>query len=147
MSRVASITQDQKELAYEYAITGISLAKTAESLGFKSIWQFNCFCEANPEFKNTLYAARNNALPHMEDKMLAIKDTCTDPKLARVEMECLARVMSYRDPGRYGNRVDVNVHQTLDISGSLARIDAQIATTYRDVTPQIEKPKEINDLL
>mgnify|MGYP001594006352 CR=1 FL=1 len=142
-----ALTEEQREIAYAHALEGVSITRIGQLLGFSSVYTFYKFYSSNPEFKTGLFAARDEGLPLMEDKMLAIKDTCQDPKLARVEMECLARVMGYRNPARYGNNVRVDVHQTLDISGSLARIDAQIATTYRDVVPLLEKPNEIKDLL
>ena len=142
------LTEEQKELAYELAIQGISLAKIANALGFPNDMAFHRYCKLNDTFKNELDAVRVASCDHMEDKILAIPDTCAgEPKIGRVMLECYSSVMRFRNPNRYGNKVAIDVTQTLDISGSLSRIDEQIASTYRDITPQLEKPNEIKDIL
>jgi hypothetical protein len=67
----------------------------------------------------------------------------------RVQVEAYAKVMGYRNPQRYGNRIDVNLTQTVDIGSSLAKMQERLDATYRDVTPAIEgaKAKDIKDLL
>ncbi len=141
------LTEEQKELAYELAIQGISLAKIANALGFTNDMAFFRHCRSNPDFKSELDSARIQSCAHMEDKILEIPATCADAKIGMVALNCYSSVMRFRDPNRYGNKVAIDVTQTLDISGSLSRIDEQIALTYRDITPQLEKPNKIKDIL
>lgn len=150
--RLRELTEDEIQLALEDGISGETLTKTAETLGFNSKMAFHNYCKRNPVFAKDLQAARLASTDHLEDRMLKLIETCDDPKLMRAQMEVLGRVLAYRKPGTYGQRIDVNMNQTSDIGASLARMEQRIAGAYNtalnapiDVTPK--KPSDINELL
>lgn len=141
------LTQEEQDIAFEYALQGVSLAKTAKTLGFSNDMAFHRYCLNDPVFAKELDAMRARSCPHLEDKMLEIPETCGDAKIGRVQMEVLGRILAYRNPLRYGNKVDITMTQTVDIGSSLARMQSRLAATYAsqiDVTPIAS---DINDLL
>ena len=146
------LSQDEMEIALEDGISGETLTKTGETLGFNSKMAFHRYCLKHPIFAKELSAARLASTDHLEDKMLKLIETCDDPKLMRAQMDVLARVLAFRKPERYGQRIDLNVNQTSDIGAALAQMERRVASAYNaplldavDVTPQ--KPNTINELL
>lgn len=146
------LTPEQEDVAFEHAISGETLSKTAQVLGFNSPMAFYEYRKRNPAFSKALSDARIAGNEHIEDEIRFVADDYLDPQKARVKMESLCRILAYRDPSKYGNKVDISISQAPDMGGSLARMQAQIGATYGgaltqaiDVTPQ--KPNEIADLL
>lgn len=141
------LTDDEVELALRLQSEGQSYAKTAESLGFKHIRDFFEYRKTHPEFATALDAARNDSNVYLEDKLLTVTQDIDDPKMARVQLEAISRALAFRDPKRYGQRVELNVTH-LDIGGSLSRMQGALDAAYRDVTPALEpkKPNDPNDL-
>lgn len=142
----------EEEQAYTMAITGDSLTNIAKALGFAHDYEFYRFRLAHPDFSKLLDGARDASNAHFEDKMLRVTETEASPHAARVKLDAYGRVMGYRNPQRYGtNRIDMSVTTTVDIGSSLARMQARLDDTYRDVTQlAIEapatKPNDFNDL-
>lgn len=145
------LTPEQQERAFELAISGDTLARIASELGFPNNMGFHRYRQAYPLFDKQFRAARHAGNELMEDQILTAADNYLDPQQARVKVDALARVLGYRDEKYRTNRVDINVNQTVDISGSLNRLQAQIETAYRDVTPHvieaaIQKPNDSEEL-
>lgn len=137
------LTEDEMELAFEYAIQRKSLSETAKRLGFANDMAFVRYREKNPQFEKALQSARNAACEYIEDDMLNIATLDIDPKMARVMLEALARVAAFRNPARYGNKVELNVNQTVDLSAALRAAEARLLPQ----APDIEiKPNDFNAL-
>lgn len=140
------LTSEQEDIAIEAALTGQSLSSTARSLGFNSEQAFYEYRKRNPDFAKALADAREYSCEVLEDQILSLADDYDSAHHARVKLESIKSVLAYRKPERYGNRIDLNVTQHLDISGSLARMEQQLNASYRDVIPLIANPNDINDL-
>jgi hypothetical protein len=149
MPKLKVLTEEQIEMAIESVLRGDTLARTGELLGFKTRMEFHDYLRRHPFLDEKVRAARIDGCIHLEDRMLNVTKEVEDPRLARVQVEAYAKVMGYRNPQRYGNRIDVNLTQTVDIGSSLAKMQERLDATYRDVTPAIEgaKAKDIKDLL
>jgi hypothetical protein len=143
------LNPEEQECAFELGISGDTLTKTAEILGFTSKMAFHRYCLKHPDFASELQAARNAGNGHIEDELRHLMDNETNPHRARVKADILCRLLAFRDPGKYAtNRMELNVTQTVDIGSSLARMQARLSETYApqqlDVTPKVN---DINELL
>lgn len=142
------LTLEEQEIAFEHAIAGDTLTATGEALGFKTRMAFYEYCKRDPDFSKALHDARVAGNDYIEDELRHITSLEENPNVARVRMESLCRLLTFRNPAKYSQRIDVNVTQTVDIGSSLARMHARLLETYApqqlDVTPKLN---DINDLL
>lgn len=138
------LTNEEMEKAYQLAITGTPYTKIASDLGFNNDMAFFTYRQRHPDFDTALRSARHAGNDLMEDEIRSVADIYDNPQTARVKMESLCRILAFRDPTKYGNKVDINLTQTVDIGSSLNRMQQALDATYRDVT-QIAAPKESND--
>lgn len=142
------LTREQEDLAFESQFRGDTLTRTAELLGFNSPMHFYEFRKTHPNFSKALSDARNAGSEMIEDEIRYVADNYDNAHTARVKMEALCRLLGYRDPQKYGtNRIDMTVTNTGDLGAALARMDAQIEGTYRDVTQSAltPAPQKLND--
>jgi len=68
----------------------------------------------------------------LADEVVEIADSDVDPAMARNRMTARQWLASKLHSKRYGDRIDLNVTQTLDIGGTLAEARARIALPIRD---------------
>lgn len=145
------LTEEEIELAIESQLKGERLTTTAEKLGFSQLSDFYRYRLRDTAFSKRLSDARTQGSELMEDEVRYVADDYHSPHTARVKMESLCRLLAFRDPAKYGNKVDITIAQTVDIGSSLARMQGRLDSTYRDVTPSViegetEKPNDFNDL-
>ncbi len=119
------LSKELEEEALELAIKGDTYAKISKLLGFTTDMAFFRYREIYPDFNLALTRARAAACDGLEDQLLRCAES-HDPKAARVKMESIAKILAYRNPQKYGNRVDLNVTQTIDIVGSIERAERRV---------------------
>lgn len=95
-------------------------------------------------------AARSEGLA---DEIIEIADTEPDPGKARNRIEARKWYASKMKPQKFGDRIDVNVNQTIDISSALsaARSRANMALSDRrnllgDKKPEIPESTQVIDI-
>lgn len=145
------LSPEERDIACEYALKGDSLVNIAKVLGFSSVSLFYQYRVNDPEFSKALDHARLAGCDYLEDEILGVVDQYESAHHARVKMDALCRVLAYRKPERYGNRLDMSITTTVDIGSSLARMQSQLAATYAppqiDVTPVQQIVSDIAHLL
>jgi hypothetical protein len=141
------ITNKQKKAAIRMAIEGRTLQQIHEELG--------CTCEAfyrlrqrDPAFAATFAAARGEGLELIADSLLTITETEPDVYRARVKSENIRWILSKRKPTTYGDKIDINVTQTVDIGAALIEAKSRAVRSIGDQSQIIdaevaEMPKEI----
>ena len=138
---ISKLTAEQEEMALNAALECKSLGNIAKLLGFTSDMTFYRYCKNNTPFYDALKATRSQAYEELAYSVLAIVDEYLDPQQARVKLECIKNFLAWMDPAKYGNRVDVNVTQTIDIAGAIALARRRVEL---DVTPVLS---DIEDLV
>src|SRR3990167_39206 len=76
--------------------------------------EFNNFLKEKPDIKQRLEQAKIDALEFLEDDVLDVADSY-DHKAARVQLEAINKKLQWGDPKRYGNKIDLNLNQTISI--------------------------------
>ncbi len=105
-------------------------ALLVEATGFRN------YLERNPAFKNRLALARQEGLEELADSLQDIADEIPDVLKARLKSENLRWILSKRKPLVYGDRLDVNVNQTIDIRSALS--EAKQRANLAQQTKQVE---------
>ena len=76
-------------------------------------------------FARIFALARQEGLDNLADDLLDIPDTCDDILKARLKSENTKWLLSKRKPQVYGERLDLHVNQTVDISTALKEARAR----------------------
>lgn len=141
MSRKApEYTLEQQQLAIELAANGEPLKKIINEI-LSTEYEFWLYRQQYPEFRNTFEQARQEGLEHIADGLITIADDYVDVQRGRLKSDNAKWLLSKRKPSVYGDKVDIHVSQTIDITSALteARARALIGSSreeeQRDVTP------------
>lgn len=78
------------------------------------------------------------------EDIVDIADTELDSHVARNRIDARKWYASKIKPGKYGERIDVTVNQSVDIRAAIA--EGRKRLTVRDVTPQLPESENANDI-
>lgn len=97
---------------------GKSLKSCLDILGLQA-YIFFSFLYESPDLMNSYDRAQQARTEMLVDEIVEIADTEPDPQKARVRTDCRKWVASKMKPNKYGERLDININQTVDISSAL----------------------------
>ncbi len=129
------LTEEEIEILLEDALSGKHLKDSAVTLKFSSRSTMWRWLSANPEINNQLKQARYDSCMFLEDDVLNIHKIEKDPKMARVRLEALLKVLAFRQPNTYSQRIDLNVNNTISIRSNVDSANERLTEVLRDVTP------------
>ncbi len=138
--KVPEYTKEQLDIAIELASQGEPLRKIIGEMCSTEI-DFWTYKQQYPDFRNQFEQARQEGLEHIADGLITIADDYTDVQRGRLKSDNAKWLLSKRKPSVYGDKVDIHVSQTIDISHALSEARARIAipsstdNETRDVTP------------
>ena len=138
--KIASLlTKEQKELAVELVSQGKKIREIPDII-LCSDKAFRYERLHDLTFQESFTRARQSYLETLEDSLLKIADEEPDVYRARLKSDNIKWVLSKRIPQVYGDRIDVTVNQTIDISQALsdARKRAMLPDCYLDNTIDAE---------
>lgn len=133
-------TKEQLDLAIEMASAGEPLSKIIDAICTTKIG-FWLYKEHNPDFVLRFERARQEGLEHLADELITIADDNLDVQRSRLKSDNYKWLLSKRKPAVYGDKIDINVNQTIDIGSALkearsrALPQSSTDTELIDVTP------------
>lgn len=127
-----SMSAEKELIALRLAMDGKSITDIIKAVDMLHT-AFYDYQEHNPKFQDKFKRARRLGLEKLADDLVTIPDTYEDANRARLKSDNLKWLLGKRIPQTYGDRVELNVSQTVDIGGALA--EALIRS--RDVTPPV----------
>lgn len=142
--KVPDYTKEQLDTAIELASKGEPLRKIIDAICSTEI-DFWTYRQQYPEFQNSFEQARQEGLEHIADGLITIADDYVDVQRGRLKSDNAKWLLSKRKPSIYGDKVDIHVSQTIDITSALteararAAIGSSTAEDIRDVTPPKQK--------
>lgn len=148
------LSEEQIQLALDLASEGKTAKEIREAL-FITQSMFNRYCESNPIFQSNFARARQEGLEEIADSLQTIADDEKDVLRARLKSENLRWVLSKRKPHVYGDRIEVNMNQTVSVLDALNEAKARAlpdVLSSAKVLPdnsnyKVEADEELNDLL
>jgi transposase len=141
------LTPEREEIVLKLVSEGKLLKDIAKAAGVEvatiSQWRMR-----NSAFENRYAHAQSIGFEVQADSLLEITEQEQDVNKARLKSDNLKWILARRAASRYGDRIDVNVHQTVDIGGALSEarrrvilpcdIQETIDTEIIDTSRQIE---------
>ncbi len=112
------LSEEQKELAIEMAEEGRTVKEIREAI-MVDAGAFRRYLEKHPVFKANFAHARQEGLEELADSLQNITEEVGDVQKAKLKSENLRWILSKRKPLVYGDRIDVNVTQTIDITSAI----------------------------
>ena len=144
---IPNYTQEQLDLAIDMASQGKTLTEIADAL-CTTTYSFYVYREHNHSFGEYFRRAQSEGYDVLGDELLTMADQYVDVQKARLKSDNYKWVLGKRKPHVYGDRVDINVTQTMDIKSVLAEARKRVeesATGPRDVSP-LPELKDIKKL-
>ncbi len=120
------LTPEKEADGLARAAEGMSVIDIAVYLGFKTTLQFYTYRKVYPDFGSDFEDARTSFCDTLEDQLLSMPLEMKNARVADVLSRNIQQVLKYRNPKRYGDKVDLNVTQTIDIAGSLDRAERRV---------------------
>lgn len=138
-------TAEQRDRAIELAANGEPLKRIIDEI-CSSEYEFWMYRQQYPDFANLFEGARQEGLEHIADGLMTIADDMVDVQRARLKSDNAKWLLSKRKPSVYGDKVDIHVSQTIDITSALSEarkraLPAADDPNTIDVTPLIVKAK------
>lgn len=130
-----SLTEEQIDSIYEDALCGKHSFETAKRLGFTSKSAYWLFLRKHQDVKKELEMARFDSCMFLEDDLLNIHRVFPDAKMARVMSDNYVKVLAFRNPAKYSQRIDLNVNQHVSIRASLDGANERFLDLVKNVTP------------
>lgn len=142
-------TKEQLDKAIELAAEGKPFKIIIDEAMLGSEYAFWLYKQHYPDFNNEFEQARQEGLEHLADGLMTAHDDHTDVQRARLRSDNAKWLLSKRKPSVYGDKVDIHVSQTIDITAALseARSRALPSQEVIDVpmlnaaVPKITKPE------
>lgn len=85
-----------------------------------------------PAFADAIARAKILGADALADQLLAVSDECPDVHRARLKSDNLKWYIRCLNPARYGERIDVNVTETVNVRDALTAARARLVRPIRD---------------
>lgn len=155
--KIVGLTEEQEQIALSLASEGRT-AKYIRDIILCSQHKFRAHCERCPTFAMAFIRARQEGLEEIADSLQTMADDEKDVLRARLKSENLRWILSKRKPHVYGDRIEVNLNQNIDIGQALtdarnrALPDVITTAVSGSITPAIsvaadDEANTLDDLL
>lgn len=151
LQKAPQLSDEQLRRAIELAIEGETLTKIADELCITTQMLY-VYRQHFPDFATIFERARQEGLEKLADDLITLADDIDDVQRARLKSDNYKWLLSKRKPAVYGDKVDIHVSQTIDISGALDDAKKRIPKNATipldsliDITPN-KKPNDNSDI-
>lgn len=127
-------------------LEGTSLREAIKLVGWTAN-EFHQYLSRDRDAANAYARAQEIKADLLADEVVAIADSDTDPAKVRNQMQARQWLASKLYAKRYGDRIDLNVTQTLDIGSTLAEARARlrpVSDQYEITDAQVIEAKRIS---
>lgn len=113
-----AVTYNQVKEVFEQMMTGLSLTRVLKDKPF-SVWDFYSTVDSDPSLSRDYARAQQIRGELLADEVIDISDNEPDPQKARNRIDSRKWYASKMQPSKYGDRIDLNITQTVDIGAAL----------------------------
>lgn len=126
------IPPEQQLACLKMLAAGKSWKAVATELGMDELYLLR-FRDANPAFKAEASHAIEQGLHAMADSLIDIADQYADPIKARLKSDNIKWFLSKRLHRVYGDKLDVNIEQSVSIQAALDAANQRVLRPIRDL--------------
>lgn len=136
---------DKKTEAIRLASEGTTITKIRKALNISND-QLTKMMSEDAVFAENFARARHDGLEELADDLITIPEDMADVQRAKLKSENIRWLLSKRKPMTYGDRLDLNVNHTVDVSTALSEARARIAKQINTIQIENRPLKEIDAL-
>lgn len=125
------LNEEQQETIIEMATQGIQLSDICRRLQINPSVLFR-YREKHSDFDMKFARALRHGADVLADSLLGISNKYHDVQVATLESNNIKWILSKRYSRDYGDRIDLNVTQSVDISGALKEAKDRLMLLPRD---------------
>lgn len=140
----ADITPEECKILDALA-DGQTLVKACEAVGL-STGQFMQRLPLKSSLASAFVCARDAGAEVMADSLLSIPDEVADVNRARLKADNIKWILSRRHAAKFGDRIDVNVNATVDLTSAIAEARNRLRPV-RDQQPDVIDGEIVNTRL
>lgn len=130
------MTPEMKQKVIKMFSEGHPIQNVAKELGV-SISAIQSARLADPLFDSNCGQARTKGYDVQADSLLTIAETIQDVNKARLTSDNIKWTLARRDPSRFGDRIEVNMNQTVDIGSALKEAKSRVLPTNQIIENQV----------
>lgn len=123
MKRLSPELEDQ---AIDGVLEGHSLEGIACTIGFTGKPKLMRYIAKYPEFGARFQNALAAQCIDLEEQLLNVADHY-EKDVARTKMESITRILKFRDRKRYGDKTEIDMSLSVDISGAIDAAERRVA--------------------
>lgn len=124
-NKMPRLTPEQEDQAIDCVLEGHTLEGISCTLGLNGKRKLVRYLATYPDFMEKFQAALDAQCIDLEEQLLNVADEY-GKDVARVKMESIARVLRFRNPKRYGDKTQIELNLTVDISKALERAEGRV---------------------
>ena len=125
-------TQEQLDVAIELATKGESLQNIIDAI-LTTEYRFHKYRQMTHEFEVAFSQARQEGLEYIADGLLNAHKEEIDVQRGRLKSDNAKWLLAKRKPSVYGDKVDIHVTQTIDISHALIEARSRVVENVIEV--------------
>ena len=131
------LSEQQKSWLIDDCFSSFRIDQTLKKIDM-SRREFSKYLEFDQEFAMEYERALKDACVFLENDLLNVHKVVDNHKMATVAMNALCKVLAFRNPEKYGNKIDVSV-SVVSIRSNLESANERVALLMglKDVTPKI----------
>lgn len=142
------LSEDQKNRILEMLSEGKTCLQVREEIGLTAN-EFRKLRKQDPKLDAEIQDALEHGYDEMADQLLMVSDEYSDPARARLKSDNVKWVLSKRRSQIYGDKVSVDMKQTVDISAAISEARARVSlpTCYPAETRDVQEVDIFDDSL
>lgn len=111
---------------------GVQIDQTLQKVGFNRT-QFSQYLNDLPEKKAEYDKAQIDSCKFIENDILNAHKKYKDPKVAKLAIDAAKMILAFRNPEKYGNKIDLNVNKTVSIKAAISMANERVAKLVKDI--------------
>lgn len=141
---IERMSEDDEEKCINMVFESVPLYKLCKHVGM-TIQSFQRYCVRFPDFNDKIQEAMIMNCAVLEDELLSLCDSY-NWKEAEIRGKHIVQVLKYRNRARYGDKQELQIHQTIDISTALNEAMSRVIdVTPKNVVPLIRPTSGTNN--
>lgn len=137
-----AVTDEKASLVLSGMLKGLSLSKSLEENGVDSRTFFDALND-DTKLAQLYLRARQVRAELLVDEIISIADTDSDAQRARNRIDVRKWYASKMQPQQYGDRIDMTITNTVDISLAISEAKARALSVLHPKLIEQKDPEEI----
>lgn len=131
---VRKLERHEKDWVLCDILSSFQIDQSIKKLDMSDRLSFNRYLKTDPEFVQEIKEIELDSCLFLENDMVNLHKKCGgDHKIARIMLEAYTKLLAFRNPAKYSQKIDLNVNQTVSMRVNIEAANQRITGLIRDV--------------